>query len=85
MLYPNLPRRASFSTNHVEPGHHFAQNAQMLQAQRQRGPLRGPSSSSNPTPNSNPYFRRSDLPSSNSDFSRASFLTNHVELGHQFA
>ena len=34
MVYPNLPKRVSFSTNHVEPGVHVSRSA--LQGQRNR-------------------------------------------------
>ena len=37
MVYPNFPRRTSFSTNHVEPGVHLEHsNPRVLYAQRQR-------------------------------------------------
>lgn len=39
MAYPNLPSRASFSTNHVEPGQHLAGNALVGQRMRHKVPL----------------------------------------------
>ena len=36
MVYPNLPGRLAFSTNHVEPGVHLAKDPQILQGQRAR-------------------------------------------------